>query len=225
MANTIDLNADIPEKEFTDIELICRAADLEVTRSDDDTAHISFRNVPEGSFAKAENNKLIIDIRKPSVTEMIFHNPLRSRSCRVSLPEKLYGSLIIKTGLGNGSISGVQCSTAGICSGVGNTSLNNFRALKELRIESGTGNVNADSLECGSLSIKSGTGTVKVKGVAGSVDIKGGTGNISYEGSVNGDIGVKGGVGDIDLVLDKECSDRGRVNTAHGIGKVNIIYV
>ena len=85
--------------------------------------------------------------------------------------------------------------------------------------------MNADSLECGSLSIKSGTGTVKVKGVAGSVDIKGGTGNISYEGSVNGDIGVKGGVGDIDLVLDKECSDRCRVNTAHGIGKVNIRYV
>ena len=83
----------------------------------------------------------------------------------------------------------------------------------------------ADSLECGSLSIKSGTGTVKVKGVAGSVDIKGGTGNISYEGSVNGDIGVKGGVGDIDLVLDKECSGKYKVNTAHGIGKVNIRYV
>jgi len=225
MANTIDLNIDIPEKEFTDIELICRAADLEVTRSDDDTAHISFRSVPEGSFAKAENNKLIIDIRKPSVTEIIFHNPVRSRSCRVSLPEKLYGSLIIKTGLGNGSISGVQCSTAEIYSGVGNTSLNNFRALKELRIESGTGNVKIDALECGSLNIKSGTGTVEVRGVSGGMDIKGGTGNISYEGSVNGDIDVKGGVGNIDLVLDKECSGKYKVNTAHGIGKVNISYV
>ena len=226
MANMTDLNVDIPEKEFSDIEVLCSAANLEITVSDDDTAHIIARNIPEGSYAAAENGKLTVEIKRPAITEMIITNPFRSRSCRLSLPAKVYDTLLIKTGVGNGIINGIQCSSAEIYSGSGNISIDSTAAFKELRIESGTGNLSIDKLQCGRLSVKSGTGNVSVRSsISGGLDIKGGTGNITYEGSVNGDIDIKGGIGNTDLALNSECRDKHKVNASHGIGKINIRYI
>jgi DUF4097 and DUF4098 domain-containing protein YvlB len=226
MANYTDLNVDIPEKEFSDIEVLCSAANLEITLSDDDTAHIIARNIPEGSYAAAENGKLTVDIKRPAIKEMIINIPFHPRSCRLSLPAKLYDTILIKTGVGNSTINGIQCNSAEIYSGSGNISIDNSASFKELRIESGTGNISIDKLQVGRLSVKSGTGNVSVRNsVSGGLDIKGGTGNITYEGSVNGDIDIKGGIGNIDLALNSECRDKHKVNAAHGIGKINIRYI
>ena len=228
MAGLTDISVDIPEKEITSVKIICRLSNLEVDRSDDDTAHIVCRNVPEDSCVQAADGILNVEVKRPSLGNIIFKDPFKSTSCRVSLPEKLYDSFSAEISTGNGQISDIGCDSAEIISGSGNISIDNVKALKSFRIESGAGNIDIDRLESGPLKIRSGAGNVKVRGTTGGLDIQGGTGNIDHEGSVNGDIDIKGGVGNIDVRLHDSPelhNGKYKLKTANGIGKVNIEYI
>lgn len=228
MSTFINITKDIPEEEIKAVYITCSCANLTVKESSEKFAHIECKNVPEGSAAEISEGVLRIKIKKPSFKEMIFHSPLNSASCELSLPAKLYDTFDADIGMGNANIISTQCGSANIRSGHSNLSIDKMKVQKMTRIESGLGNVDIDGLECGPLEIRSGVGNVKaVNSTAAGLDVQGGTGNIKFEGTVNGNIDVKGGVGDIKLKLFGDPSLYGgkySLKTSHGIGKVAIEY-
>ena len=239
MAEYIDITLDISEEEFSGVQVKCIAADLEISRSEDKFAHIICRNVPEGSFAIAENGKLVAEVKRPKVTDMIFKNHFQASSCRISLPEKQYDSFTADIAMGNSSICDVGCDSAEINSGSGNLNISRAAALKDMRINSGAGQVIMDNTECGELKIKTGAGNITVNDVnirnaanieggtgeitidrleSGMLRIRSGTGNIRAKGTASG-LDIQGGIGNTRF----EGSVSGDIDIRGGIGNIDLV--
>ncbi len=235
MSKTIDFNNSFSPDEFSSLSISCTAANLSIAPSKDDMAHIECKNVPEGSYAEVSGGTLRVKVKEPDILDKIFNSLFSETSCRIFLPgklsdsfgseEKVYDDVSVDIGVGNGKITGVSCVSASVRTGAGNCSISEMNVQKQVKLECGVGNASLRSFSAGALEIRTGTGNVDVDGDVCGLDIRGGVGNICFDGRVDGDIDVKGSVGNITLRLHDRHEGEYKLRTEQGMGRLNVEYV
>ena len=94
--------------------------------------------------------------------------------------------------------------------------------LRELKIDSGAGRIDIDSINSSNFDIDHGAGTLKISNSKfNKTDIDGGAGKIDIQANITGNSNISAGVGEINLTL-LGSKDVYKISTEKGIGSIKI---
>ncbi len=208
-ANLIDLNLSFQDNSFSKINANIYWGKLKIISSDDDSISIYAQNVPDTFKSEIKNGVLIIDFN----TKNGVIAPRNAKtSITIKVPEKDYKKLYLKLGTGNTTIKDLKISNIDVEYGTGKLNMNNVKADKLINIEGVKGTINISN------------------SILGSVNADLGIGRVDFEGTVNGDIDIECGIGDVNINLTNPESDfkssesKYKLKINKGIGNLNISY-
>lgn len=107
-------------------------------------------------------------------------------------------------------------------SGVGNISIDILNTEK-LDLELGVGNLDAENITSGSTKISGGVGKIVIKDSdINNLDLESGVGNIAVNGKITGETEINGGVGTVKLNINGNKNDYDIAKVEKGLGSITI---
>ena len=204
-----DFNRSFTDKSFTEIDADINWGELKIVPSSDNKVTVDAKDVPDTFKSEIKNGVLIVDFNTKSGTVA----PKNAKtSVTIKVPEKEYEKLDLDLGAGDTTIEDLSISTIDIDCGAGELNINNIEADETLDISGGAGSIDiSDS-------------------ITGGLDADLGVGEFNFDGTVNGDIDIECGIGNVDIDLTNPESDFKGANSKYslkvdkGIGKFSISY-
>ena len=198
-----DFNRSFTDKSFTEID------ELKIIPSSDNKVTVDAKDVPDTFKSEIKNGVLIVDFNTKSGTVA----PKNAKtSVTIKVPSKDYEKLDLDLGAGDTTIEDLSISTIDIDCGAGELNINNIEADDILNINGGAGSIDiSDS-------------------ITGGLDADLGVGEFNFDGTVNGDIDIECGIGNVDIDLTNPESDFKGSNSKYslkvdkGLGKFSISY-
>ena len=208
-ANLTDFNRSFNDKSFTEIDADIDWGELKIVPSSDNKVSVDAKDVPDTFKSEIKNGVLIVDFNTKDGTVA----PKNAKtSVTIKVPEKEYEKLDLDLGAGDTTLEDLSINTIDIDCGAGELNINNIEADETFDISGGAGSIDiSDS-------------------ITGGLDADLGVGEFNFDGTVNGDIDIKCGIGDVDIDLTNPESDFKGANSkyslkvAKGIGKFSISY-
>lgn len=208
-ANLTNFNRSFNDKNFTEIDADIDWGELKIIPSSDNKVSVDAKDVPDTFKTEIKNGVLIVDFNTKAGTSA----PKNAKtSITIKVPSKNYEKLDLDLGAGDTTIEDLSISTIDIDCGAGELNIANIEADKIMDIVGGTGAIDISESTFGGL------------------DADFGVGEFNFDGTVNGDIAIKCGIGNVDIDLTNPESDFKGSNSKYslkvdkGLGKFSISY-
>lgn len=193
------------EGELTGLDLDFSIADVTITQNGD-AGYMEWKNVPKGMLHQEINNGVLqVKIESPNhFFNLGFFDSEQECSLVINLPpEAALSDTTIDAGIGNLRMEGFTAGQLTIEGDIGDTVLQSISA-SSMNLNGDTGNIIAENITCQGK-------TVLIAGV----------GDTSLSGTLEGDLQVKCGVGDMDISLNGDIMDY-QFDITGGVGTVTI---
>ena len=148
----------------------------------------------------------------------------------IDLSDLKFNYVVYNTGTGDNKINNLTCKDMEIINGVGDNKFTNI-TCESCKLTAGTGDLEVININTAKeLRIESGVGEIEMSGAEiGGLYIETGTGDTDFAGTVNGNIYIEAGTGDLDIALTNPESDFGSngkytMTIDKGVGEKNITY-
>lgn len=197
------------DKNFTKIDADIDWGILEIKPSTDNKVYVDATDVPDSFTAEIKNDTLVVDFNTDSTPKKVIN---KKTNITIKVPEKDYNKLNLKLGAGETSVKDLTINSIDINCGACELNMDDIKATKALKLKGGAGEITISESTLGSL------------------DANLGIGEFSFNGTINGDIDVKCGIGDADIDLTNPKSDfegknsKYSLNLKEGLGDINITY-
>jgi len=204
-----NFNRSFTDKSFTEIDADIDWGELKIVPSSDNKVTVDAKDVPDTFKSEIKDGVLIVDFNTKSGTVA----PRKAKtSVTIKVPSKDYEKLDLDLGAGDTTLEDLSISTIDIDCGAGELNINNIEADETLDISGGAGSIDiSDS-------------------ITGGLDADLGVGEFNFDGTVNGDIDIECGIGNVDIDLTNPESDFKGSNSKYslkvdkGLGKFSISY-
>ena len=247
---TADFNNTFSVSDVNNISIDMENCDITIKKTNEKDIRVTATSVSEKYKAELSGDTLMISSPKTKnfmVNITLFTNI--DPKVEIALPEKEYEKLDLRSGVGDIDMSDLKFGDIIFNTGTGDNELNNITCGK-MDITCGVGDSEISNITCDSCSFAAGTGDMEIRNITskgelriksgvGDTDISGaevggfsfetGTGDTEFAGTVNGNIKVDAGVGDIELALTNPESDFGAggkytMSIEKGTGDKKITY-
>ena len=248
---TKEYNTSVAADKVANINIESKFGDYTIKKGSGKEITIDAKGVAEDFTAELKGDTLNITSEKKAANFWISFPMLTYQSCKVEivLPEKQYDSLIIndgtgdlnleslkikeivsKNGTGDKEFNNITCDTLNVTNGTGDSKIEDLTCVS-CKFSSGTGDVDFDNINCKEeIEVELGTGDTTIENsVCSGFNAEHGTGDFTFSGTVNGDIKIKSGVGDLEVNLTNPETDFGKngkykMSIEKGVGDKEITY-
>lgn len=184
------------------IEVELSGGELQISTGDAPGLWAGEKLLPHLKYAR-HGDTLVIEDTHDRKWWQGMHNEDQDVSVRLVLPEQEFSRIALSCGIGEADISGLSA--------------------KELTISAGAGDVGLRNLSAGAFTLYCGAGELTAKGIKTTqgAQINCGIGELTLSGDLLGEVEVKGGIGEVQLLLSANEEDYS-ITAEAGIGEVRI---